>query len=169
MEERISETLTTFTEGALRVILVIMKQGSDDSALRAQESKEMRKVVSDLRSPHSLLVERALQLFREQPGRRWTVEDLASALGTSRPVLNRHFSAALAKPPLRVLREMRMELAADLLTRSGDGLAAIADAVGYDSEFALSRAFFRHFGTRPGAFRSSQGRGTSAPTLCRAA
>ncbi len=99
------------------------------------------------------LVRSALELFENQPKTRWTVREVAKRLGTSRPVLNRRFNEALKQPPLRALREIRMRHAADLLTSSEQGLAAIADAVGYDSEFALSRAFFRHFAVRPGKWR----------------
>ena len=104
------------------------------------------------------LVSAALELFRARPDTRWTVESIAKELGTSRPVLNRRFNEALGKPPLSVLREFRMEKASRLLLETDEGLAAIADEVGYDSEFALSRAFYRHFGVRPGAWR----RGTAA-------
>lgn len=100
-----------------------------------------------------LLVRRALRLFEQEPRRRWTVEELAAELGTSRPVLGRRFVASLGKAPLRVLREMRLNVAARRLVTTDDGLVAIADAVGYDSEFAFSRAFLRHFGVRPGRYR----------------
>ncbi len=100
------------------------------------------------------LVRSALELFENQPKTRWTVRQVAKVLGTSRPVLNRRFNEALKQPPLRALREIRMRHAAFLLTTSEQGLAAIADSVGYDSEFALSRAFFRHFAVRPGKWRS---------------
>lgn len=100
-----------------------------------------------------LLVQKALRLFREHPERRWTVEEVARAVGTSRPVLARRFADALGISPLRSLRDSRMKRAAELLVSTEDKLAAIADRVGYESEFAFSRAFFRHHGTRPGTFR----------------
>lgn len=113
---------------------------------------------SDLPSPLASpsfdpLVRRALDLFELHPQRRWTVDEIAHALGTSRPVLARRFVEALGVPPLRVLRQVRMERARHLLVSTDDGLTAISDAVGYDSEFAFSRVFFRHFGIRPGRFR----------------
>ena len=104
------------------------------------------------------LVTTALELFRVRSDERWTVESLAKELGTSRAVLNRRFNDALARPPLSVLRQFRMEKASRLLIDTEAGLAAIADEVGYDSEFALSRAFHRHFGVRPGAWRRDANR-----------
>lgn len=100
-----------------------------------------------------LLVRRALALFEREPQRRWTVESIARELHVSRAALQRHFADALAKPPLRVLTEVRMRRARELLERTDDGLARIADAVGYDSEFAFSRAFKRWHGVAPGVFR----------------
>ena len=114
------------------------------------------------------LVTAALELFRTRPEERWTAESLARELGTSRPVLNRRFHAALGEPPLRVLRDFRMKRAGNLLRETDAGLAAIADAVGYDSEFALSRAFYRHFGVRPGAWRRAAQSGANDVTRCAA-
>lgn len=106
--------------------------------------------------PSDFLVARALNLFRQYPERRWTVEALASELGTSRAVLGRRFNDALGVSPLRALRRERMERAARLLLDSDESLVAVADAVGYDSEFAFSRAFLRHTGIRPGRYRSER-------------
>jgi AraC-like DNA-binding protein len=102
---------------------------------------------------HDLLVKKALRLFEERPSERWTVERAAQAVGISRSVLARRFSEALGMPPLSALRHARMKRAAELLTTTDDKLASIADQVGYDSEFAFSRAFFRHQGVRPGTYR----------------
>lgn len=114
------------------------------------------------------VVQAALALFRARPDARWTVESIAKELGTSRPVLSRRFNEALGKPPLSVLREFRMEKASRLLTETDEGLAAIADEVGYDSEFALSRAFYRHYGVRPGAFRRNTQHAARNVTRCAA-
>lgn len=99
------------------------------------------------------VVRRALVLLERNPERRWTVEDIAAALGVSRAVLGRRFAAALAAPPLRVLTGIRMRRAEALLRETDDGLAKIADAVGYDSEFAFSRAFKRAFQLAPILYR----------------
>jgi AraC-like DNA-binding protein len=118
-----------------------------------------------------LLVRRALRLFEQAPERRWTVEELDQELGTSRPVLGRRFAEALGKAPLSALREVRMNLAAQRLATTDEALIAIADAVGYDSEFAFSRAFLRHFGVRPGRYRQAHLSPTAqhSPTLMLAA
>lgn len=119
------------------------------------------------------VVARATQLLRTDLKRHWTVAELARAVGVSRAVLARRFVAALGEPPQRWLTRLRLERAAELLGSSDDGLALVAAVVGYDSEFAFSRAFRREFGVAPGAYRrrlraaggcGSRG-GSSAPVM----
>lgn len=98
-------------------------------------------------------IARALQLMRARPTERWTVEALARAANLSRAAFARRFLSELGVPPLRHLTALRMERAARRLAESDDSLAAIAAEVGYDSEFAFSRAFKRHMGEAPGVFR----------------
>lgn len=115
------------------------------------------------------VVARAAQLMRADLKRRWTVSELARAVGVSRAVLARRFVQALSEPPQRWLARVRLERAASLLVETDEGLAGVADAVGYDSEFAFSRAFRRQFGSPPGAYRrrlrTAGGSGSSAPVM----
>lgn len=111
-----------------------------------------------------LVVRRALSLLAAEPAQRWTVASLAKSVGVSRPVLARRFVESTGVSPLRSLTRLRMVRAAELLEESDAGLAEIASRVGYDSEFAFSRAFRRHHGLPPGAFRRAQ-RTPAAATL----
>lgn len=99
------------------------------------------------------LVERAIALLQASPGAPWTVERLARALGCSRATLARRFAAATGTSPLAFLTLVRMHAAAKNLIGTGAGLAAIAAASGYATEFAFGRAFKRCFRISPGAFR----------------
>jgi AraC-like DNA-binding protein len=101
-------------------------------------------------------VARALRLLQSRPADRWSVAALAKAAGLSRAAFARRFSAALGLPPLRYLVELRMQLAARLLAEGDDSLAVIAAQIGYESEFAFGRAFKRHTGEAPGAFRRAR-------------
>ncbi|MBX3606969.1 MAG: AraC family transcriptional regulator [Piscinibacter sp.] len=104
------------------------------------------------------LVARALALLHGAPARAWTLETLADAAGGSRSVLAERFVQFVGQPPMRYLAQWRMQLAARLL--GGDRppkLAAVAEAVGYASEGAFSRAFVRATGQRPGAWRRGAG------------
>ena len=95
----------------------------------------------------------ALSLLHGDPGRRWTVAELASGAAVSRSVLDDRFRQVLGRSPIRYLTEWRMHLAAELLATSDLGVAAVARHVGYDSEEAFSRAFKREHGLSPSHWR----------------
>ena len=113
-------------------------------------------------------VARALSLLQAEPGKRWTVERLARAVGLSRAAFARRFAAVSGRSPLRYLTELRLALAASLLENTDDSLAELAQHVGYTSEFAFSRAFKRQHGVAPGAFRRLRRATTFTPLLAAA-
>src|SRR5579885_1132260 len=99
------------------------------------------------------VVGRALQLVHRDPARRWTVESLAREAGTSRTVLTERFNAVLGQAPIEYVTGWRMQLAAERIRNSNDGLASIAADIGYESEAAFNRAFKRVTGMTPGRWR----------------
>jgi AraC-like DNA-binding protein len=99
------------------------------------------------------IVGRALQLVHREPARRWTVEELASEVGTSRTVLTERFNASLGQAPIEYVTGWRIQLAAERLRNSRASIAGIAADVGYVSEAAFNRAFKRVTGVTPGAWR----------------
>lgn len=102
-----------------------------------------------LRDP---VVGQALGSLHRDPKAAWTVESLARAVGVSRSVLAERFAETVGQPPMQYLASWRMQLAARLL-RDGASVVAAAEAVGYDSEAAFSRAFKKLVGQSPGAWR----------------
>ena len=56
---------------------------------------------------------------------------------------------------MQYLTKWRMQLAAERLRATTEGLASIAEQVGYGSESAFSRAFKRLVGVAPATFRQS--------------
>ncbi len=98
---------------------------------------------------------RPLSQILADPARRWTVASLADAAGLSRAAFARRFADAVGQPPLAYVTARRMDVAAQLLRDNRRSLAEIGAAVGYDSEFAFSRAFKRERGVSPGRFRAS--------------
>lgn len=96
---------------------------------------------------------RALARMHERPAAPWTVESLAREAGMSRAAFARRFTQEVGEPPLAYLTHWRMGLASRLLRESDASLAEVAGRVGYDSEFAFSRAFKRNRGLAPIAFR----------------
>jgi AraC family transcriptional regulator, alkane utilization regulator len=83
----------------------------------------------------------------------WTVASLAREVGLSRTAFAIRFSLLLGEAPIRYLAGRRMARAESLLENADLALAKIAETVGYESEAALSRAFKRHFGVSPVAYR----------------
>lgn len=100
-------------------------------------------------------ISRPLSQIHADPSRRWTVASLADTAGLSRAAFARRFADALGQPPLAYVTARRMDVAAQLLRDQHRSLAEIGAAVGYDSEFAFSRAFKRERGVSPGRFRSA--------------
>lgn len=98
-------------------------------------------------------VARALQAFHGRPNHRWTVTELAQYVGLSRSALVKRFHRLLALAPMSYLALWRLQLAAQALQVSDRGVASIAADVGYESVEAFSRAFKRHAGTTPTAWR----------------
>lgn len=105
---------------------------------------------------HAPVVGRALQAMHQRPSHRWTVEELALEVATSRTVLTERFNALLGQSPIEYLTSWRMQLASDRLRSSTSPIATIAIEVGYESEAAFNRAFKRVMGVTPGALREGR-------------
>jgi len=103
---------------------------------------------------HDPLVARTLSLLHGAPTRHWTLGQLATQVGTSRTVLAERFAQLVRQPPMQYLAQWRMQLATRLLAGPGARkVAAVAEAVGYESEAAFSRAFKKSVGMSPTAWR----------------
>jgi len=105
--------------------------------------------LAGLRDP---MVGQALAALHGEPRQPWTVEGLARLVGVSRSVLAERFTEVVGQPPMQYLALWRMQLASRLL-RDGGAVAAVASAVGYESEAAFSRAFKKLVGQAPAAWR----------------
>ena len=103
-----------------------------------------------LRDP---MVARTLDLIHSDPARSWTAEILARGVGLSRSVFFRRFASLVGEPPTAYLTRWRMHKARLALSREALGVAEIAEQVGYASEAAFHRAFRRHTGMNPAAYR----------------
>lgn len=97
----------------------------------------------------------ALVEIHEQPGREWTLVELARSAGLSRTVFSSRFRELVGDTPMRYLSRWRMLAARELLEEGRISTAEVADQVGYRSEFAFAKAFKRAFGKGPGQYRSS--------------
>lgn len=95
----------------------------------------------------------ALSAIHADPGRAWTVPDLAELAHLSRSAFADRFGQVMGQPPLAYLTEHRMRLAAWKLAHTRLSVAQVAQQVGYASETAFSQAFKRHHGEPPSRMR----------------
>ena len=102
------------------------------------------------------VVAAALALLHGDPGRAWTLPELAREAVTSRTVLIERFTTLIGMPPMQYLTQWRLQRASERLVTGSDKIAAIAAEVGYESEAAFSRAFKRITGCSPAAWRRSR-------------
>lgn len=100
---------------------------------------------------------RAVTAMLHDPGRPWSLDDIAASASTSRATLVRDFRRLAQMAPLGFLAELRLDLARHSLASSARPLADIALEVGYQSPSAFSRAFQRHFHLAPGEVRRKSG------------
>ncbi len=89
------------------------------------------------------------------PANNWTIEDMAKCCHLSRATFARYFSASYHLTPLEWLTQIRMANAAELLLNRHDSIQRVAEACGYISFAAFSRAFKLHHGQTPGEFRKN--------------
>ena len=96
---------------------------------------------------------RAFVQMVETMGAKHSLDDLAAAAGMGRSAFAEHFAKAFGRPPMALLREMRMRRAAALLADSSIQIRAVAHMVGYSSRSQFSRAFTNFHGKDPKTFR----------------
>ena len=114
---------------------------------------EQRGWLAGLRDP---AISRGLGLLHGDPAHPWTIDELAAGAAMSRSAFADRFAALVGEPPMHYLAHWRMQLAAERLSTGTAKVAAIAEAVGYDSEEAFSRAFKRLMGVSPAAWRRAR-------------
>jgi len=117
------------------------------SSRRAGLSPCLLRLIGDAR------LARAVQAILQEPGRAWTLDQLAGLVAMSRATFARRFSEASAMTPGGLLLQTRMSRAAELLQRTKRGVADIGTEVGYQSEAAFSKAFRRAMAVSPATFR----------------
>ncbi len=91
----------------------------------------------------------AINYLHSEPGYPWTLQSLAERVGLSRSVFALRFREIVGTTPMEYLTRWRMLRAVDRLKNSNEGIAAIAQALGYESESAFGKAFRRVMGCSP--------------------
>jgi AraC family transcriptional regulator, activator of mtrCDE len=104
---------------------------------------------------HPRLAPALAALFNE-PGRVWSLPELARLCNMSRATLARQFQEKLGRSASDLLTDIRMTVAANELKKPSVSTGVVADSVGYQSEAAFQRAFKSHMGVTPAQWRKAQ-------------
>jgi AraC-like DNA-binding protein len=96
----------------------------------------------------------ALRLMLDRPSHPHSLESLADVAGMSRSSFAARFSEAYGSGPMKLLRDLRMHLAASLLTQSELPVKRIAELAGFHSRSAFTRTFESTTGMSPRSFRA---------------
>lgn len=92
---------------------------------------------------------RAMECMHEEPGRGWTLQELAERAGMSRSTFAQRFKQTVGDSPMEYLTRWRMLLAGDRLANSRESITEIGLSLGYESDSAFSTAFKRVMGCSP--------------------
>lgn len=90
-----------------------------------------------------------LQYIRGNLHRDVTLEELADLVHLNKNYLVRLFRETYGQTPIKMLIEMRLEHACDLIANTGMPIAEIAAACGYSSASYFIAEYKKHFGTTP--------------------
>jgi AraC-like DNA-binding protein len=100
-------------------------------------------------------VAKAFSAMVDAPGADHTVHDLAQVAGLSRSAFMHRFSKAFGKPPMAVLRNLRMRGAARALSAGQTSIDEIAYLAGYKERTGFTRAFRKIYGCEPMEYRAA--------------
>jgi AraC family transcriptional regulator, activator of mtrCDE len=98
----------------------------------------------------------AMTALHDRPSEAFTVEALARIAGMSRSAFASLFKDMLGRPPMSLLKELRLRRAGELLTATALPVADVAHNVGFSSRSHFSHAFRKLYGIDPSAFRAAR-------------
>lgn len=102
-----------------------------------------------------------IERVRQDLRRPWTTDEMARLSGMSRRTFERRFREATGTGPGEWLITARVEAAKDILSRSGNAIDDVADAVGFGTAHTLRHHFRRIVTQTPSQFRRAFARHTS--------
>jgi AraC family transcriptional activator of mtrCDE len=105
---------------------------------------------SMLRDPH---IARAFAEMAAEPSKAHTVMSLARVAHLSRSAFMSRFVEVVGHPPMSILRDLRMRLAAEQLRTGQISIDQVVRNTGYESRSSFSKAFRKVFGTDPATYR----------------
>lgn len=99
------------------------------------------------------LADRVRRYVRERIAGPITLDDLAGAVNLSKYHFLRRFREETGRTPMRLVTQMRVEMARNLILQSDMTLDAVAQRVGLTSASYLNSVFRRTLGCTPGSLR----------------
>ncbi|MFV3371089.1 GlxA family transcriptional regulator [Pseudomonas sp. NY15435] len=98
-------------------------------------------------------MERLVEWLRERLEQALDVEVMAARMAMSSRTLHRHCQSEMGMTPAKLLLELRLERACQLLEAGEASLKRVAQHAGFGSEYNLRRAFVQALGVTPGEYR----------------
>lgn len=102
------------------------------------------------------LYEEATRIVAEEYAADLELDDIARRVASSRRQIQRVFAEVGNTTFRSYLTRVRMRRAAELLSSSGPTVREVAARVGYRQPAQFAKAFRRHLGSAPAAYRSAQ-------------
>lgn len=103
------------------------------------------------------VVDRALdeviRAIQREPGKRWSVDELAARVHLSRAQFVRRFRTVAGYSPAHFMIQVRLERARQLIQETNMTIGQIAGALGYDDVYFFSRQYKRYTGVAPSSLR----------------
>jgi len=123
--------------------------------IRISPARVITRKSSDILAVNEPRMGRALRFINEHFHEPIGVDDVARAAAMSRRALHQAFLDHLGRAPGEQLRHVRLEHAKKLLAETGEKVASVAEASGYQSANSFCIAFTKAEGRSPAAFRQS--------------
>lgn len=98
-------------------------------------------------------MERLVEWLRERLAQALDVEEMAAQMAMSSRTLHRHCRMEMGMTPAKLLLELRVERAGQLLEAGEASLKRVAQHAGFGNEYNLRRAFVQALGVTPGEYR----------------
>lgn len=130
-----------------RILLAIVSTAIRAWATRSEDAGDE---TSDGNDPY---LRRAVEAVHHDLSRPWTVAELARIAAMSRSTFAQRFRDALGTSPAEYVAQARMDRAREYLRRGELTVTEVSRALGYGSDEGFSRAFVRHTGSLPSAWR----------------
>ncbi len=105
--------------------------------------------------PDSIQISRSLEYVGDHFDRPLRVEDLAAVCHMSEPHFRRIFVKCMGTSPAEYINQVRIRAACELLRKSNEPIADVADKCGFCSLSTFDRNFRKYMGTAPKEWRKS--------------